>query len=130
MTPVSNTPAPGSPATNPPRGLAPYARLAPAALWMLAGVLLAIVFLGDSSASQPIVGLTGAARAGMVASSGSYTMLTVESGNEDMLVVLDSRNENLMVYRSTPQEGVQLLQRHSLPQIFGDAKSRWMGRNK
>ncbi len=120
---------PGTASQTPTR-LTPFTRAASAGLWILAGVLLAIVFLGDSGAMQPIVGLTGSARAGMVATSGSYTMLTVESGNEDVLVVLDSRNENLMVYRATPQEGVQLLQRHSLSRIFGDAKSRWMGRNK
>ncbi len=109
---------------------APFARLASAGLWVLAGVLLAIVVLGDSDAYQPIVGLTGSARAGMVASSGSYTMLTAESGNEDVLVVLDSRNENLLVYRTTAQEGVQLMQRHGLAQIFADAKGRWLGRSK
>lgn len=92
-------------------------------LWVSAGALsslLAAQFLFGA----PPVGGAGSAAPAMVSQRGQHTVMTAESGNEDLVLVLDGRGENLFVYRTTQQNGIQLFQKLSLPQVFADAKAR------
>jgi hypothetical protein len=68
------------------------------------------------------------AQAEMVAGTGSISALTVDAVKEEVLVVLDARTEMLQVYRSDPQQGVQLLQTLSVRQLFAEARARAQGR--
>jgi hypothetical protein len=66
--------------------------------------------------------------AGVVSQTGGLTCLTTDAGNEDLLLVLDGRNEELFVYRTDNKQGLQLLQRYPLPQMFVDARARSSGK--
>lgn len=63
-----------------------------------------------------------------VTQAGSYTVLSTEASNEDVVLVLDGRQEDLFVYRVDPRNGIELLQKVSLPQAFTDAKAKAAGR--
>jgi hypothetical protein len=93
------------------------------ALWISAGVLLALLG-AQTLLGAPPVGGGGSAHAGMVSQRGQHTVMTTESGNEDLVLVLDGRSENLFVYRMSQQNGIQLFQKLALPQVFVDAKAR------
>lgn len=67
------------------------------------------------------------AQAAVVSQTGGLTVLTADGGSQDLLMILDGRNEDLLVYRTDSQQGLQLLQRFSVPQIFSDARSRSLG---
>lgn len=61
----------------------------------------------------------------LVSASGPYTVLTVESNNnEDILLVLDGRSETLMVFRTDRSE-VNLVEKIDLPRAFADARARF-----
>lgn len=62
--------------------------------------------------------------AALVAQSGSYTIMTTDSTNEDLVLVLDGRSEQLLVFRTERLNELQLLQKLSLPQMFGDARAK------
>ena len=98
------------------------------ALWTSAGLLGALVMVQTLiGAGQPIGG--SSASGGMVSQAGQHTMLTTESGAEDLLIVLDGRNEELFVYRTDSRRGeMQLYQRMGLAAVFNDARSRNAGR--
>lgn len=74
--------------------------------------------------------LTGEpARADLVASSGSFTMLTAEvSNSNDVLLVLDGRSEELMVYRVENQNNLELYKKYNVPRMMSDARARHTGR--
>lgn len=67
------------------------------------------------------------AEAAIVSQTGGLTVLTADGGTQDLLMILDGRNEDLLVYRTDSQQGLQLVQRFSVPQIFSDARSRSLG---
>lgn len=98
------------------------------ALWTSAGLLGALVVVQTLvGAGQPIGG--SSASGGMVSQAGQHTMLTAESGAEDLLIVLDGRNEEMFVYRTNSRQGeMQLYQRLGLAAVFNDARSRNAGR--
>lgn len=75
-----------------------------------------------------LTGSSGVANAEMVSRAGSLSMLTADGGREDVLVILDERSETLMVYRTDTKEGVQLLQRLPLQQLFTEARARTLGK--
>jgi hypothetical protein len=122
----TNSNVPSAPAAKP--GL--FSRLAVPALWMIAGVMLGVaLFRGDESSAQDIIrGMANRANAGMVSHSGSYAVLTSESGNEDLVVVLDQRTESILIYRGDLQRGIELQQRLNLPRTFEDARLRTLGK--
>lgn len=101
------------------------------AMWVLAGVLLTLLFLrGDPLAGAPrVFGSGGQAFAGLVAHAGNMAILTSEAGNEDIVLVLDGRTEQILAYRANTSEGIKLVQRASLPQLFLDARTRAQGRD-
>jgi hypothetical protein len=107
-----------------------FSRIAVPALWMIAGVMLGVaLFRGDESSAQDIIrGMANRANAGMVSHSGSYAVLTSESGNEDLVVVLDQRTESILIYRGDLQRGIELQQRLNLPRTFEDARLRTLGK--
>jgi hypothetical protein len=100
------------------------------ALWMVAGALIGVaLFRGEDTSAQGIIrGMANRADAGMVSHSGTYAMMTNESGNEDLLVVLDQRTESVLVYRGDAQKGIELQQRLALPRAFEDARLRAIGK--
>lgn len=63
----------------------------------------------------------------MVSSTGNITLMTTESGIDEVLVVLDGRTESMLVYRVENASSVELLQRASIPQMFTDAKMKAAG---
>lgn len=100
------------------------------ALWVIAGILIGVaLFRGEDSSAQSVIrGMANRAEAGMVSHSGSYAMMTNESGNEDLLVILDQRTESVLVYHGDAQKGLELEQRLALPKAFEDARLRTVGR--
>lgn len=92
------------------------------ALWISAGILAALLGAETLIGAPPMGG--GSAHGGMVSQRGQHTVMTAESSNEDLLLVLDGRSEHVFVYRTTQQNGIQLFQKLSLPQVFLDAKAR------
>ena len=92
----------------------------------IAGAAMLVV---QAAARVPQFGGGGSSsRAGMVSQSGPYTIMTNDTGNEDLVVVLDNRNEQLMVYRVENNKSVQLYQKLALPRLFLDAKARAAGK--
>ncbi|MFG0314198.1 MAG: hypothetical protein ACF8LL_08440 [Phycisphaerales bacterium] len=91
-------------------------------LWVSAGVLAALIVVqGAGLIDSP-------AQAEMSSSSGAYTMITTDGGNDEVLVVVDSSQESLMVYRSDRNQGLQLLDREDLAGLFSRARARAFGR--
>lgn len=70
--------------------------------------------------------LTGTeARADLVATSGTLTVLTAEATNfNDVLLVLDGRSEELLVYKVENQSNLDLFKKYTLPRMFADARTR------
>lgn len=103
------------------------------ALWASAFVLAGLVLVQlrlppAASAAPPLFGGSQTASAGMLAQAGGYTILTSESGNEDIFVLLDSRAEELFIYHVENQSSLQLLERQSVPGLFAEARARAQGR--
>ncbi len=103
------------------------------ALWASAFVLAGLVLVQVRMATvahgaPPIFGGAQPASAGMVAQAGGYTVMTSESGNEDIMVLLDSRSEELFVYHVENQSSIQLLERQNVPGLFAEARARAQGR--
>lgn len=64
------------------------------------------------------------ALAEMAASVGEFNLMTTASNdNEEQLFVLDNRNEQLMVYEIRQNDGLQLMARESLGQVFANARA-------
>lgn len=91
-------------------------------LVVLAMLLAALVALRAGR-----VGPESVAYADMVADSGSYTAMTTRTGAEELLYLVDDRSETLMVYRVINGRTVDLVDRQSLPQMFGAARAAWLG---
>lgn len=91
-------------------------------LWVSAGVLAALIVVQGAGM------LDSPAKAEMSVTSGAYSMMTTDGGNEEILVVVDSRQESLMVYKVFNRERLQLLDREDLGVLFTRARTRAMGR--
>ena len=91
-------------------------------LWVSAGVLAALIVVqGAGMLDTP-------AQAEMSSSSGSYTLMTTDGGNDELLFVVDSGQESLLVYKTDRGQGTQLLEREDLAGLFSRARARAMGR--
>ncbi len=91
-------------------------------LWVSAGVLAALIVVqGAGMLDTP-------AQAEMTSASGSYTMMTTDGGNDELLFVVDSGHESLLVYRTDRSQGMQLLEREDLAGLFARARARAIGR--
>jgi len=90
-------------------------------LWMCAGVLTGLIMLqgGGFFESQ--------AMAEMATTSGTYSIMTTDGGNDEILVVVDSRQESMMVYRTMNTKELVLLDREELSSLFSRARARAMG---
>ena len=98
-------------------------RLSPSgALWASAFVLAGLVVLQASRLAP------AAPSADVVSSAGEFTVLTADTGNDDMLVAIDNRREQLLVYKVVNQASMELYKRYSLPQVFTDARAKSLGR--
>ncbi|CAG1002112.1 hypothetical protein PHYC_02969 [Phycisphaerales bacterium] len=95
-------------------------------LWISAFALGALALVQGVRLADPLG--PGVANAEMVSRAGSLSMLTADGGREDVLVILDERSETLMVYRTDTKEGLQLLQRLPLQQLFTEARARTLGK--
>jgi hypothetical protein len=93
---------------------------ASSALWASAFVLVALIVVQ--------AGRIGEARADMVSTVGGLSILTADTGSEESLFVLDSRKEEISVYRVVNQNTLELYRRYELPRVFGDARSKALGR--
>lgn len=110
----------------------PAARRAPrlnADGWLAVSALVlggVLALLWTNRPAAPTLGfLESAALANpMVAHAGGVTMMTTDSGTDEILVVLDVRTESMLVYRVDSGSVFELLQRASLPQMFVDAKAK------
>lgn len=91
-------------------------------LWVSAGVLAALIVVQGAGI------LDTPAHAEMTSASGSYTMMTTDGGNDELLFVVDSGHESLLVYRTDRSQGMQLLEREDLAGLFTRARARAMGR--
>ncbi|NUQ68940.1 MAG: hypothetical protein HUU18_11770 [Phycisphaerales bacterium] len=92
-----------------------------ATLWTTAALMTGVLgwLLAPSGwfAPEPV-------NAALVSQSGSYTIMTTDSTNEDLVLVLDGRSEQLLVFRTERLNELQLMQKLSLPQMFGDARAK------
>lgn len=87
-----------------------------AALWASAATLVALIVVQAG-------GLRGnVALAEMVSRTGEFTMMTTDSGSEDILVVLDNRSEQLLLYHIRAQRTLELMQNISVARMFEAAK--------
>lgn len=64
-----------------------------------------------------------------VASAGDYTMLTLPTSSEDVLLVLDGRNETLFVYHVKNKNTFELISGGDLRSLFAAGKRRGAGGN-
>jgi hypothetical protein len=96
-------------------------------LAIFAGVLIARFHARPGASPAQPFDVAAAFAGGTVSQTGGLTILTSEAGNEDLLVVLDARNEELFVYRADVKNGLQLLQRYPVAQLFTDARARTTG---
>jgi len=90
-------------------------------LWASAGLMtgLLALMLAPAGLFAP-----DAAQAALVSQSGTYTIMTSDGTNEDLVLVMDGRSEQLLVFRTERLNELQLLQKLSLPQMFGDARAK------
>lgn len=90
-------------------------------LWVCAGVLVGLIMLqgGGFFESQ--------AMAEMATTSGTYSIMTTDGGNDEILVVVDSRQESLMVYRTLNTRELVMLDREELSSLFSRARARAVG---
>ena len=93
----------------------------PGWLWVSAGVLAAMIVVQVSGVFE------SPAYAEMATSNGSYSMMTSDGGNDEILVVVDSRQESLMVYRAQNNMSLQMVDREELSSLFSNARARAMG---
>ncbi|MCA9275072.1 MAG: hypothetical protein KDA29_03520 [Phycisphaerales bacterium] len=90
-------------------------------LWVSAGVLASLILVQGAGM------LDSTAHAEMSSTSGAYTMITTDGGNDEILIVVDSSQEMLMVYRGDRNQGMQLLDREELSGLFARARARALG---
>ncbi|MBS0537022.1 MAG: hypothetical protein JSR72_23435 [Proteobacteria bacterium] len=111
---------------------APTPRIARSSAWLMvsAAVLLVLIMvqLGRTgwrgvSRSDPSAAFAGMMNTDVVSRVGDYSMLTFETGTEDVLVVLDGHGEDLYAYRIRNQKNLEFLQRARVPDIFQSCKA-------
>ena len=90
-------------------------------LWMSAGVLAGLIVVQGSGV------MDSSAQAEMTSTSGAYTVMTTDGGNEELLFVVDSGQEALLVYKTDRNQGTQLLDREDLAGLFSRARARAFG---
>jgi len=90
------------------------------ALWATAAVLTLLVLAQAGGL------LDGRARAEMTGAVGGITMMTTRSGNLEPLFVVDDRTETLYVYK-VEQDKLELWDKQSLPDLFANARARYLG---
>lgn len=90
-------------------------------LWVSAGILAGLIIVQGGGFFE------STAKAEMATSSGSYSLMTTDGGNDEILVVVDSRQESLMVYRTFNKNEVRMLEREELSGLFSRARARAMG---
>jgi hypothetical protein len=106
----------------------PVAVILTLTLALLVGVLIARFHARPAAEPAAAFDVASAfAAPGVVSQTGGLTVLTSETGNEDLVVVLDARNEEMFVYRTDLKVGMQLLQRYPVAQLFTDARARTIG---
>ena len=91
-------------------------------LWVSAGVLAALVLVQGAGL------LDRTAHAEMSVLNSSYSLMTTDGGNDEIVVVIDSRQETLMVYRVFNRQRLELLEREDLGALFTRARTRVLGR--
>ncbi len=91
-------------------------------LWGAAAVLAGLLIVQASRMG------VGEARAEMVTRAGEFTVLTSESGSEEVLLVIDNRREQLLVYKVVNQSSLDHFARHDLARMFMDARLGAQGR--
>lgn len=84
---------------------------------------LALVQVASTSAFQ-ISARASDSRAGLLATIGEYTLLSVDIGNDDAVLLLDGRAEEVVAYRADNQQVLQVVQRLNLPRTFTEARAR------
>lgn len=98
-------------------------RVAPtASLWASAAVILALIL---TVAADRQIG--SQARAEMVSQVGALTVMTAQSGTEEVLIVLDERSEKLLVYSAPRQDLVELRGGIDVAAVFREARSAARG---
>jgi hypothetical protein len=90
-------------------------------LWVSAGVLAGLIVVQGSGV------MDSPAQAEMTSTSGAYTVMTTDGGNEELLFVVDSAQEALLVYKADRNQGTQLLDREDLAGLFSRARARAFG---
>jgi hypothetical protein len=94
----------------------------PLGSWWTTGVLVVVaLFLVRGGPAMPT------ALAEMTAVQGSYTMMTTDGGNDEILVVVDSREEMVLVYRIDQSGKLALQERERLSELFARARARAIG---
>ena len=93
----------------------------PGWLWVSAGILAALIIVqGGSLIESPAI-------AEMGTTNGSYSIMTTDGGNDEVLVLVDSRQESLMVYRVVNGLDFRMLEREELSSLFSRARARAIG---
>lgn len=100
---------------------APVQARQPGWLWVSAGVLAAMIVVQGSGMFESQAG------AEMSTTSGSYSIMTTDGNNDEILVVVDSRQEALMVYRTLNINSLVMLEREELSSLFTRARAQAMG---
>ncbi len=96
-------------------------------LWISAGLMIGLIVIQGGGMFESL--FSGSqARAEMVSSTGTYTMMTTDGGNDEILVIVDSRQESMMIYRNINNTELRLLDREELSGLFARARARTMGR--
>lgn len=90
-------------------------------LWVSAGILAALIVVQGGGFFESV------ARAEMSTTSGTFSIMTTDGGNDEILVVADSRQESLMVYRTVNGNTLQMIEREELSSLFSRARARAMG---
>ena len=98
---------------------------ATAALSASAFILAAMVLVQAARLAWP---LGAEARADLVSRTGDTTTLTVNSGNDDLLVVLDGRGDQLYAYRLQAQTRLELLRSYDVKELFSTGRRLGAGR--
>lgn len=94
----------------------------PGWLWVSAGILAALIVVQGAGLFE------STAYAEMATTNASYSMMTTDGGNDEILVVVDSRQESLLVYRTMNNTSLKLLDREDLSSLFSRARARAVGR--
>lgn len=90
-------------------------------MWLTAGVLMGLIVLQGGGFFE------SAAKAEMSTTGGTYSVMTTDGGNDEIMVVVDSRQETIMVYRTFNNNKLSLIERENLASLFTRARARAIG---